>query len=77
MREPHAKWLIEIPLWASAILTGLAGASVAAARDWDFFSWQGVLLAIALVSFLIFFVMAPLLVLKQILEDEVSDAENH
>lgn len=65
--------LIEVPLWSSAVVAGLAGASTLRAKGWDPFSWQGILLALIMVVFLVGLIMTPLLVLKQVLADYEGD----
>lgn len=70
-REPPSiKVLVYIPIYASAVIGGLALASTLRAKEWGIYDWQGLLLAFLLMAFLVTFVMTPLLIVQQLLEEK-------
>lgn len=64
------KWMIFVPLWSSAALTGVA-ISVMVGKD--AMEWPKMVISLALLVVLVMVVMIPLLILKQLIETELEE----
>lgn len=70
-RKPlDTKWLVRIPLYTSGVFAAFALAATLRAKDWEPLSWQGLLAALSVLVILDFFVLAPLLVVEQLLGEK-------
>lgn len=75
-RSLDTKWLVRIPLYATCVLAALMFSLLCRHYEWEPLSWQGILAGILMLVVVIWLVMAPLLIVEQLLsKEEVEDEQ--